>query len=34
MKNKRKRREGTIYLSECTVPKRAKRDKKAFLNDQ
>ena len=25
---------GKIYLSECTVPKKATRDKKAFLTDQ
>ena len=28
------RRKGKIYPSECRVPKRAKRDKKAFLSDQ
>ena len=28
------RRKGKIYPSECRVPKKARRDKKAFLSDQ
>ena len=32
--SERQRRKGKIYLSECRVPKKARRDKKAFLNEQ
>ena len=28
------RRKGKIYPSECRVPRRARRDKKAFLSNQ
>ena len=33
-KNKKQRRKGRIYPSECRVPKNSRRDKKAFLWDQ
>ena len=33
-RNKRQRRKGKIYTSECRVPSIARRDKKALLNDQ
>ena len=33
-RSERQRRKEKIYPSECRVPKRAKRDKKAFLSDQ
>ena len=33
-RSKKKRRKGKIYPFECTVPKIARRDKKAFLSDQ
>ena len=33
-RSERQRRKGKIYPFECTVPKIARRDKKAFLSDQ
>ena len=30
----RQRQKGKIYPSECRVPKKARRDKKAFLSEQ
>ena len=33
-RNKRQRRKGKIYPSECRVHRIARRDKKAFLSDQ
>ena len=33
-RNKRQRRKGKIYTSECRVPNIARRDKKTLLNDQ
>ena len=33
-RGKKQRRKGKIYPFECTVPKIARRDKKAFLSDQ
>ena len=32
-RNKRQRRKGNIHPIECRVPRIARRDKKAFLND-
>ena len=32
--SKKQRRKGKIYPFECRVPKKARRDKKAFLSDQ
>ena len=34
MRRERQRRREKIYPSECRVPKKARRDKKAFLSDQ
>ena len=33
-RGKKQRRKGKMYPSECRVPKKARRDKKAFLSDQ
>ena len=33
-RSEKQRRKGKIYPSECRVPRRARRDKKAFLSDQ
>ena len=33
-RTKRQKRKGKIYPSECRFPRRARRDKKAFLSDQ
>jgi len=33
-RSERQRRKGKIHPSECSVPRIARRDKKAFLNDQ
>ena len=33
-RSERQRRKGKIYPSECRVPKKARREKKAFLSDE
>ena len=33
-RSKKQRRKGKIFPLECRVPKKARRDKKAFLSDQ
>ena len=33
-RSEKQRRKGKIQASECRVPKKARRDKKAFLSDQ
>ena len=33
-RRKRQKRKGKIHPSECRVPKKARRDKKAFLSEQ
>ena len=33
-KSEKQRRKGKIFPSECRVPKKASRDKKAFLSNQ
>ena len=32
--SKKQKRKGKIYAFECRVPKKTRRDKKAFLSDQ